>query len=177
LPEAAIGWRARKSPNSHSLALVSSAVPPGVICLLSALSFHEIGTQLPADVWLAIERGTRAPKLSYPKLRIIRNSGAAFHEGVETHVIEQQKVRVYSVAKTLADLFKYRNRVGLGPALEALREAWRERRFTMPELDRVARVMAPYVEGIVSWAGTSPGPCRLVSSVMQRGSESIPTSS
>ena len=140
----------------HSLALVGAAVPEGVVCLLSALSFHGIGTQLPAEVWLAIERRQRVPKLAYPPLRLVRFSGAAYEEGIEFHVIERQEVRIYSVAKTLADLFKYRNRIGLDVALEALREAWRERRFTMPELDsaaracRVTRVMAPYIDGIVA---------------------------
>jgi predicted transcriptional regulator of viral defense system len=140
----------------HGLALVAAAAPAGVICLLSALSFHAIGTQLPFEVWLAIERGSRAPKVPYPRLRIVRFSGAAFHEGIEHHEVESQRVRVYSVAKTLADLFKARNRVGLDVAIEALREAWRDRRFTMAELDRasrvcrVERVMRPYVEGIVA---------------------------
>jgi len=140
----------------HGLALVAAAAPRGVVSLLSALSFHEIGTQLPAEVWLAIRRGSRAPALAYPRLRVVRFSGAAFTEGVESHRIEGQVVRVYGVAKTLADLFKYRNRIGLDVALEALREAWRARRFTIDALDRAARVcrvervMRPYVEGIVS---------------------------
>lgn len=140
----------------HGLVVAASAVPGGVICLLSALGFHGIGTQLPAQVWVAIERGGRAPALEYPPLRVVRFSGAAFTEGVKTHQIEGQTVRVYSVAKTLADLFRYRNKVGLEVALEALREAWRERRFNMDELDhaaracRVERVMRPYVEAVVS---------------------------
>ena len=140
----------------HGLALVAAAAPRVVICLLSALSFHEIGTQLPASVWVAVERGVRAPRLTYPPLVITRFSGAAFHEGIETHLVEKQNVRVYSIAKTLADLFKYRNRVGMDVAMEALREAWRDRRFTMDELDhaaqvcRVSRVMRPYVEGVVT---------------------------
>ena len=139
-----------------TIAMVASAVPTGIICLLSALSFHGIGTQLPSEVWLAIERGKTAPRLANVRLRIVRYSGAAFSAGIETHVIERQRVRVYGVAKTLADLFKARNRVGLDVAVEALREAWRDRRFTIPELDRAARacrverVMRPYVEGVVA---------------------------
>jgi predicted transcriptional regulator of viral defense system len=138
----------------HGLAMAAAAAPDSVICLLSALSFHGIGTQLPAEVWLAIERGRRPPKLANLRLRIVRFSGPAFHEGIEVHDIERQRVRVYSVAKTLADLFKTRNRVGLDVAVEALREAWRARRFTMTELDRAARacrverVMRPYVEAV-----------------------------
>jgi predicted transcriptional regulator of viral defense system len=140
----------------HGLVLVAGAAPRGVICLLSALSFHGIGTQLPAEVWLAVERGTRAPTLAQPPVRIVRPSGAAFTEGIERHRLEGQTVRVYSVAKTLADLFKWRNRVGLDVALEALREAWRERRFTIEDLDRAARacrverIMRPYVEAVIS---------------------------
>lgn len=140
----------------HGLALAAAAAPGGVICLLSALSFHQVGTQLPAEVWLAIERGRRPPKVASLRLRIVRFSGPAFREGIEVHEIERQRVRVYSVAKTIADLFKARNRVGLDVAVEALREAWRDRRFTMADLDRAARacrvasVMRPYVESVVA---------------------------
>jgi len=140
----------------HGLALAAAAAPSAVICLLSALSFHGLGTQLPAEVWLAIERGSRTPRVSHLRLRVVRFSGAGFHEGIEIHEVEGQRVRVYSVAKTLADLFKARNRVGLDVALEALREAWRDRVFTMAALDRasracrVERIMRPYVEGIVA---------------------------
>ena len=140
----------------HGLVLASAAAPAGVICLLSALSFHEIGSQLPAEVWLAIERGSRSPQLLYPSLRVARFSGAAFHAGIEVHNIEARQVRIYSVAKTIADLFKARRRVGVDVAIEALREAWRGRRFTMEELDRAARacrverVMRPYGEAIAA---------------------------
>jgi predicted transcriptional regulator of viral defense system len=139
-----------------SLSVVARAVPSGVICLLSALSFHGIGTQLPAEVWLAIDRRARRPNLRYPPLRVVRFSGEAFAEGIETYSVEGQPVKVYGIGKTLADLFKYRNKVGLDVALEALREAWLERRFTMDELDRYARicrvqrVMKPYLEALVS---------------------------
>jgi len=140
----------------HGLAVVARTVPRGVICLLSALSVHGIGTQLPAEVWVAIEGRARRPALAHPPLRVVRFSGRAFTVGIETHRLEGERIRVYSVAKTLADLFKYRNRVGLDVALEALREAWRARKFTMDEIDRVARicrverVMRPYVEAVVS---------------------------
>lgn len=140
----------------HGLVLAALAAPAGVICLLSALSFHGIGTQLPHEVWVAIERGKTAPRLQSPPLRVVRYSGGAFAEGIEVHVIEGQPVRVYGVAKTLADLFKARNRVGLDVVMEALREAWRDRRFTIPQLEcaaracRVERVMCPYVEGLLA---------------------------
>ena len=140
----------------HGLARTALVAPRGVICLLSALAYHGIGTQLPSTVWLAIERGQRVPREPGFPLTIVRYGGRAFREGIEVHPVEGQKVRVYSVAKTLADLFKARNRVGLDVALEALREAWRERRFTIPELERAARVcrvervLRPYLEAIVS---------------------------
>jgi predicted transcriptional regulator of viral defense system len=139
----------------HGLAVAAAAAPDGVVCLLSALVFHGIGTQLPAEVWLAIERGRRPPKVANLRLRIVRFSGPAFHEGIEVHEIEWQRVRVYGIAKTIADLFKARNRVGIDVAVEALREAWRDRRFTMADLDRAARacrverVIRPYVAGVV----------------------------
>jgi predicted transcriptional regulator of viral defense system len=140
----------------HGLAVVARTVPKGVICLLSALSVHGIGTQLPAEVWVAIEGRSRLPVLAHPPLRVVRFSGRAFTDGVEIHRFEGQSIRVYGVAKTLADLFKYRNKVGLDVVLEALREAWRARKFKMDDLDRAARIcrveraMRPYVEAMVS---------------------------
>jgi len=140
----------------HGLAMAASLVPQGVVCLLSALQFHGIGTQLPFEIWIAIDRRSRRPALKYPPLRILRFSGFALTEGVERQRIEGQSVQVYGVAKTLADCFKYRNKIGLDVALEALREAWRARRFTMDELDhyaricRVQRVMRPYLEALVA---------------------------
>ena len=140
----------------HTLAAVARAAPEGVVCLLSALSFHGVGTQIPHEVWLAMPRQARPPSLRYPPLRVVKFSGKAFTEGIETHAAEWQAIRVYSVAKTLADLFKYRNKVGLDVALEALRDAWRERRFTMDEIDRFARicrverVMEPYLEALAA---------------------------
>jgi predicted transcriptional regulator of viral defense system len=140
----------------HGLVLVAAAVPKAVICLISALSFHQIGTQLPHEVWIALDRRTRRPSLSYPRLRVLRFSGNALTEGIETHRIEGETVRVYTVAKTIADVFKYRNKIGLDVALEALREAWRARRFTMDEIHRCARVcrvervMRPYLEALVA---------------------------
>lgn len=140
----------------HGLALAAASVPKGVVCLLSALSFHQIGTQLPHEVWIALDRRTRRPSLVYPRLRVHRFSGKALTEGIETHRIEGEAVRVYGVAKTIADAFKYRNKIGLDVALEALREAWRARRFTMDEIQhyaricRVERVMQPYLEALVA---------------------------
>ena len=140
----------------HGLAMAAASVPQGTICLLSALQFHGIGTQLPFEIWIAVDRRSRRPALKYPPLRVFRYSGPALTEGVERHRIEGHEVRVYGVAKTLADCFKYRNKIGLDVALEALREAWRARQFTMAELDRYARicrmqrVMRPYLEALVA---------------------------
>ena len=149
-------WPDHPVTEHYALAVTAKAVPNAVICLLTALSFHEIGTQAPADVWVAINRRARQPRLAYPRLRVMRFGGPALTAGVEEHRIEGQLVKIYGVAKTLADIFKYRNKVGLDVALEALREAWRARRFTMDELSRYARicrvhrVMGPYLELLVS---------------------------
>lgn len=139
----------------HGLALAAATVPGGVICLLSALGFHGLGTQLPFEVWMAMDRRARKPALRYPPLRVVRFTGPALTAGVETHTLEGQSVRVYNVTKTLADCFKYRNKIGLDVVLEALGEAWRKRCFTMDEIDRFARicrverVMRPYLEALV----------------------------
>lgn len=140
----------------HGLVLASMAVPHARVCLLSALQFHGIGTQLPWEVWIAIDRRARQPTLKFPPLRVLRYSGEALTAGVESHRIEGRVVHIYGVAKTLADCFKYRHKIGLDVALEALREAWRARRFTMDELDRharicrVQRVMRPYLEALTA---------------------------
>ena len=140
----------------HSLAMVAAAAPRSVICLLSALSFHQIGTQLPYAVWIAIDRRARPPVLDYPPLRVVRFGGLAFTEGVETHQVEGRSIRVYSVGKTITDLFKYRNKIGLEVAIDALRDSWHGHQFTMAEIRRYARVcrvervMTPYLEALAS---------------------------
>ena len=140
----------------HGLTLAAAAVPGGVICLLSALGFHGIGTELPFEVWIAIDRRARRPALRHPPLRVVRFTGRALTVGIEAHRIEGQAVRIYGVAKTVADCFKYRNKIGVGVALEALRDAWRAHRFTMDEMSRYARVcrvervMRPYLEALVA---------------------------
>lgn len=130
--------------------------PKGVLCLLSALMYHQLTTQAPAAVWLALPKGARPPASGYPAIKAVYLSGASYAAGIESHHRPEGDVRVYSVAKTVADCFKFRNRVGLDVALEALREGWRARRFTLQELERMARacrvqaVMRPYVEALVS---------------------------
>ena len=136
------------------LAEVARRVPKGVVCLLSALRFHGLTTQAPFEVWLAIENKAIAPKLDYPALRIVRFSGAALTAGVEEHLVDDVIIRVTGVAKTVADCFKYRNKIGLDVALEALREAWRAKRMTSDDLwryakvCRVANVMRPYLDSL-----------------------------
>ena len=149
------GLPGRKVSAQGSLAEVSLRVPKGVVCLLSALRFHGLTTQAPFEVWLAIENKAIAPKLDYPPLRIVRFSGDAFTEGVEEHIVDGVTIRVTGVAKTVADCFKYRNKIGLDVALEALREAWHEKRMTSEDIwryakvCRVANVMRPYLESLV----------------------------
>lgn len=140
----------------HGLVAATAAVPHGVVCLLSALAFHGVGTQLPHRVWLAIERGSRTPQVEWPPLAVVHFSGPAFHEGLEVHHLEGREVQVYGLAKTLADAFKYRNKIGLDVALEALRDAWQSHRVSLDELEhyastcRVDRVMRPYLESLVA---------------------------
>lgn len=124
----------------QSLLEVSKQVPGGVICLLSALSFHGIGTQLPHKVWVAIGSKARAPIVPQVPVRIVRFSPPALSHGVEQHRIGGIELRVTSPAKTVADCFKFRNKIGLDVAVEALRESWRDRRFRAPELWKAARV-------------------------------------
>ena len=140
----------------HSLAEACKRVPHGIICLLSALSYHEIGTQNPHEVWMAIDRAMRKPKVDYPPIRIFRFSGVSLREGIEEKKIEGVSIRVYNPAKTVADCFKYRNKVGLDVAIEALKECWRSQRCTVDELVHYARIcrvrniMQPYMEAIVA---------------------------
>src|SRR5205823_3137829 len=120
---------ANREPSANQmLAEASKRVPQGVICLLSALRFYEMGTQDPFEIWLAIPNKLWKPIVASLPLRLIRFSGGAFSAGIEYHDIDGVSARVYSPAKTVADCFKYRNKIGLDVALEALREVWRERR-------------------------------------------------
>lgn len=148
------GLPGRQVSAHGALAEVARRVPKGVVCLLSALRFHGLTTQAPFEVWLAIENKAITPKLDYPPLRVVRFSGAALTEGVEEHVVDDVTVRITSIAKTVADCFKYRNKIGLDVALEALREAWHEKRMTSDDLwryakvCRVANVMRPYLDSL-----------------------------
>jgi predicted transcriptional regulator of viral defense system len=150
-------YRLPESPLSEhqTLAEVCTRVPKGVICLLSALRFHDLTTQNPFQVWLAIGAHAHLPRLENVTLRVARFSGLALSEEVETHPVNGVPVRVYSVAKTVADCFKYRNKVGTEVAVEALRDCLRERKASVDALVRCARicrverVIAPYMEALL----------------------------
>jgi predicted transcriptional regulator of viral defense system len=141
------------TPN-HSLSQVAKRVPSAVFCLLTALRFHGLTTQSPAEVWIALSGKARKPRLDYPRLRVARFSGAALTEGIETHRVEGVELRVYSAAKTVADCFKYRNKIGIDVAVEALRDFSRRNRGGANELARfaricrVTRIMQPYLDAI-----------------------------
>lgn len=138
----------------RSLVEVGTRVPTGVICLLTALRFHGLTTQNPFEVWIAIPPKAWRPKIEGPRLRIIHLSGKALTQGVEDHKIEGVTVRVFSPAKTVADCFKFRNKIGLDVALEALREYRRKHRAGMDDIWRFAKVcrvtavMRPYLEAL-----------------------------
>lgn len=139
---------------NHSLAEAAKLSPKGVICLLSALRFHGLTTENPAAVWIAIPRGARPPKSGAPALRPMRFSGQMMTAGIERHDIQGVSVPVYCVAKTVADCFRFRNRIGVNIAVEALRDAWRNKKVTADELwkhakiCRVLNVMRPYFDSL-----------------------------
>ena len=140
----------------HSLAEAASRVPKGIICLTSALAFHGLTDQLPRKVWIAIGVRDWAPEPSSPPLRIVRMTNALLGDGVETHTIENVRVKVFSIAKTIADCFRHRRSVGLSIALEGLQEALRQRKVTPATMSRqaaksgVATVMRPYLEALTA---------------------------
>jgi predicted transcriptional regulator of viral defense system len=144
----------RPASEHRSLAEVSLRSPRGVICLLSALRVHEIGTQAPFAVWLALPAGVLPPRLTTPEIRVVRMSNSSLTAGVDILKVDGVEVRVFNPAKTIADCFKFRNKIGLDVALEALRESWREHKVSMDalwkyaHLNRVANVMRPYLETI-----------------------------
>lgn len=136
---------------NHALVEATRCYPGGVICLISALVFHGIGTQMPYETWM-MRRDRKMPPREGPPVRFVYNTGSTFFHGIEKHKIEGTTVEIYSPAKTVADCFKYRNKIGFDVALEGLREGWRAKRFTMDELwsaataCRVESVIQPYIE-------------------------------
>ena len=134
------------------LVTVAKRVPNGVICLISALAFHDLTTQIPHEVHLALPRGAEEPRLDFPPIRAFRFTGKSFTEGIETHRLDGVPVRIYSPEKTLADCFKFRNKIGLDTVIEALRFYREQRSVKVDELlrfaaiCRVTKVMRPYLE-------------------------------
>jgi predicted transcriptional regulator of viral defense system len=141
---------------NHSLAEACRRVPHGIVCLLSALRFHGLTTQSPFEVWLAIDRKARLPKLDCPPLRIVRFSGGDLTNGVEAQNVEGVMVKVTAPARTIADCFAYRNTVGTDVALEALRDCLRQKKAAPDDLYRAAKarrmanVMRPYLEATIT---------------------------
>ena len=139
----------------HSLAVVAKEVPHGVICLLSALRFHELSTQQPSEVWIDIPTRGWCPKISTVAQQVVRYSETTFKAGVRTHRIEGVPVRIFEPAKTVADCFKYRNKIGLDVALQALRDVLHQKKATVDEIQRfaticrVSKIIRPYLEGSI----------------------------
>jgi predicted transcriptional regulator of viral defense system len=138
----------------HTLVEAAARVPHGIVCLLTALRFHELGTQNPHEVWLAVDRKARKPVVDWPPIHLVRFSGEALTFGVETRRLERVPVKITSRERTVADCFKYRNKIGLDVALEALRAYLRSKKRSVDDLVRaarvcrVARVMQPYLESM-----------------------------
>jgi predicted transcriptional regulator of viral defense system len=147
LPDAAVTER-------HTYAEVAKRVPEAVLCLLSALAFHEITTQSPASVWIALGKGARKPANESPSLRVVRLTEPSLSEGIEKQSVEGVTVRVYSAAKTVADCFKFRNKIGLDIAIEALKDCLHQKKATVNEIYRYAKicrvsnVIRPYMEAL-----------------------------
>jgi len=139
----------------ESLTTIAVKVPQAVFCLLTALQFHELTTQLPRQIWIAMPRGSHAPRIDYPPLKMVQMSDDAYSTGIEEHERDGVKLRVYNIAKTVADCFKHRNKIGLDVALEVLKEVRAKRSASADDLwrhaviCRVANVMRPYLEAVV----------------------------
>jgi len=142
-------------PESPDAAAVMRRVPKAVLCLVSALEHHGIGTQIPAAVQVALPRNVRPPKIGYPRVRVFNMSERAFRAGIEEYLMAGAQIRVYGVAKTVADCFKYRNKIGLDVAVEALQEVVRKRLVTPDQImefagiDKVESVIAPYLTALL----------------------------
>lgn len=149
-------YRLPSHPGSEheSLATVATKVPQAVFCLLTALQFHELTTQLPRQVWIAMPRGSHVPRIDYPPIKMVQMTGDVYAEGIETVERDGVKLRVYGVAKTVADCFKHRNKIGLDVALEALKDVRAKHRASADDLwryakiCRVANIMRPYLESV-----------------------------
>ncbi len=148
-------WPDRRQDSHTTLSEVAKKAPNGVISLLSALSFHEFTSENPFEVWVALERKSWRPAIDYPPTKFVYMSGKSISEGIDVHILNGVEVRIFNPAKTVADCFKYRNKIGLDVALESLKEGWKMKYFTIDELMhyaeicRVENVIRPYVEALI----------------------------
>jgi predicted transcriptional regulator of viral defense system len=148
LPDAEFG-------ENIQLAEIAKRVPKAVVCLLSALRFHELTTQAPHQIWIAIGEKARSPRIEYPPIHVVRFAEAPLHYGVQIHPIDGVEVKVYSPAKTVTDCFKFRRQIGTDVALEALRDCWRQQKATIDELwaaakvCRMSNIIRPYLESLL----------------------------
>lgn len=144
----------REPASDEALVVVARRAPQATFCLLTALRFHGLTTQAPFEIWLGIGHKDRAPRLDWPPLRVVRFSGTSLVAGVEPRQVDDVPIKVTGVARTVADCFKFRNKIGVDVAMEALREARRSKQASMDELwhfaqvCRVAKVMRPYLEAL-----------------------------
>lgn len=144
----------RMSEHDSVIEVVARA-PKATLCLLTALCLHQLTTQNPFEVWIMIDRKARKPSINYPPIRVVRASGLALSKGVTAMKVDGMDINVTTVAKTVADCFKYRSAVGVDVAIEALRDAWRQKKASMDDIvaaakiDRVATVMRPYLESLI----------------------------
>lgn len=149
-------YRLPSHPGSEheGLAAIATRVPQAVFCLLTALQFHELTTQLPRQIWIAMPRGSHLPRIDYPPIKMVQMTGEVYAAGIEEHLRDGVTLRVYGVAKTVVDCFKHRNKIGLDVALEALKDVRAKRTATADDLWRYAKicrvtnVMRPYLEAI-----------------------------
>ena len=138
-----------------NLVEISKRIPRAVVCLISSLDFHQITTQIPHKIWIALPKGAWSPKIEYPPLEITYLSKEAYLFGIEEYKINGSTIKVYNPSKTVADCFKFRNKIGLDVAIEALKDAWRNNKININELmeagkiNRVANVMRPYIEATI----------------------------
>ncbi len=145
---------AHQGSEHEGMATIAAKVPQAVFCLLTALQFHELTTQLPRQIWIAMPRGSHAPRIDYPPVKMVQMTGDAYTAGVEEHVRDGVTLRVYGAAKTVVDCFKHRNKIGVDVALEALKDVRTKRKASVDELwqyakiCRVANVMRPYLEAV-----------------------------
>jgi predicted transcriptional regulator of viral defense system len=139
---------------NYSLFEAQKLVAKGVVCLLSALSYHGIGTQNPSEIWMAIPRKTRPPKIDSSPVKIVKFSGEGYRNGIEKHIIENNEIKIYNIPKTIADCFKYRNKLGMDVAIEALKDVMLNKQATVDEIIkyseicRVRKIITPYMESL-----------------------------